>query len=630
MRSTDKNVNNVNMKDELNSALQLHRAGQLDAAAEIYRRVHRDNRNDADACYGLGTVLLHQRNYSEAAELLGQALKLEPDVTEFVFNHACALEQLGRKQEAIRGFLRAAELAAADEVMLPMICNTLVDNGLADAALHFLSAIPAADTPALTARAKAQSAIGDFGGAAQSLRHASELEPDNAAVWRGLADANGRQRDYPAAIEAYETYMRLKTPDAIDLLAHADLLLLARQPEAAREAVGRAMEAGADLSAAHLLAANCARLDGDYENTRRHLKTAIEKRPAFGDAWQILLETETEESLPQFAAECARLAADEAAQTRDRIMLSMTAGRAFERLAEYPRAFQQFRIGNDLQKSDQSDRGIRYDSEETERYAARVKAEFDAVLDGASQRDPAKQPIFILGMPRSGTTLVERILGGLDGVVTGGESDSLEFVASQYYWDIERRKVAPPRELEDTDWDSLASEYWRRILCAPCRRTDKMPHNFWHVGFICAMFPAAAVIYMRRDPRDVCLSIYSRTFSDAHRYATDLESLAHYFSVALQLMEHWKSIYSSRILQVSYEDLVAKPDEETQKIARHCGLEWNSQCLNFHERVEASYTFSEMQVREPLNTKGVAAWRRYEEQLEPLSNALVRHGLLPG
>ncbi len=534
------------MKDELTAALKLHRAGRLDAAAEIYRRVHQDNRNDADACYGLGTVLLQQRKYSEAVELLEDAVKLEPNAAEFVFNHACALEQLGRNEEATEGFLRAAELTATDEVMLPMVCNKLIDNGLAGVALHFLSAIPAPGTSALVARARAQSANDDFGGAAQTLKRATELEPDNIAVWRSLADACGRRRDYPAAIEAYETYMQLKTPDAIDLLAHADLLLLARQPEAAKEAVGRAMEAGADLSAAHLLAANCARLDGDHEKTREHLKRAIQKRPAFGDAWQILLETEPQESLPRFAAECARLAADEAAQTRDRIMLSMTAGRAFERLAEYPRAFEQFSVGNELQRSDQEDRGIRYDSAETERYAARVKAEFDAAFDGASQREPIKQPIFILGMPRSGTTLVERILGGLDGVVTGGETDALEFVAAQHYWDLARGKVAPPRELSDTDWDRLASEYWRRIACSPCRRTDKMPQNYWHVGYICAMFPAAPVIYMRRDPRDVCLSIYSRMFSDAHRYATDLNSLAHYFGVSVQLMEHWKNLYPSR------------------------------------------------------------------------------------
>lgn len=617
------------MKDELTAALKLHRAGRLDEAAKIYRRVHQDNRNNADACYGLGTVLLQQRKYSEAVELLENAVKLEPNAAEIVFNHASALEQLGRNEEATQGFLRAAELAAADEVMLPMVCNKLIDNGLAGAALQFLSAIPAPGTSALVARASAQSANGDFGGAALTLKRAAELAPDNAAVWRDLATASGRHRDYAAAIEAYETYMRLRTPDATDLLAHADLLLLARRADAAHEAVNKAMTAGADLSAAHLLAAKCARLAGDYEVARKQLLKAIEKRPAFGDAWEFLLETEAAESLPEFAAECVRLAAIDTVPARDRIQLSLTAGRAFEKLAEYSQAFQQFRTGNELQKSDQARRGQRYKTTETENFAAHVKSEFDVTFDGATPSEPAEQPIFILGMPRTGTTLLERILGGLQGVLSGGENESLGFIANQYYWDLERGKVAPPRELAASDWDSLAGEYWRRAMCSPCRLTDKMPHNYWHVGFICAMFPAAPVIYMRRNPRDVCLSIYSRMFPDAHSYATDLESLAHYLSVSVQLMEHWKRLYPSRVLQVSYEDLVARPEDQTKAIAEHCGLEWNSACLNFHERVEASHTFSEMQVREPLHTRGIDAWRRYEEQLEPLFAALARCGLTP-
>lgn len=613
------------MKNELNAALQLHRAGQLDAATQIYRRVHRDNPNSADACYGLGTALLHQREYPEAAELLGQALSLLPDATEIVFNHARAVELLGRKEEAIEGFLRAAELATADEMMLSTICHKLVDVGRASAALQFLSTISTPGVSALTVRAMAQSANSDFGGAAKSLLHATELDPNNPAVWRDLAGAYGRQRDYGAAIDAYEKYMQRKSPDATDLLAHADLLLLARRPEAAQKVVSRAIESGADLSAAHLLAAKCARLEGDYDNTRTHLLKAIDRRPAFGDAWQILLETETEDSLPRFANTCVRLAADETVHSRDRILLSLTAGRAYEKFAEYPQAFQQFCKGNELQKNDQASRGLHYDVAEIERFVERVKTECNVAFDGASHSDLGKQPIFILGMPRSGTTLVERILGGLDGVVTGGENESLEFVASQYYWNLEHGKVGPPRELGSTEWDRLAGEYWRRLMCSPGRQTDKMPHNFWHVGFICAMFPTAPVLYLRRDARDVCFSIFSRMFSDGHRYATDLQSLAHYYSVSVRIMEHWKALYPNRILELSYEDLVANPEQQTKLLASHCGLEWRPECLQFHERVEASYTFSEMQVREPLNSKGVAAWRRYEDELEPLMDALKQN-----
>jgi tetratricopeptide (TPR) repeat protein len=474
--------------------------------------------------------------------------------------------------------------------------------------------------------AMAQSAKGDFGGASLTLGKAADLEPGNAATWRALAVANGRYGNYQAAIAAYKTYMERKLPDAEDYLAYADLLLLAKQEKAAQQALDQAMAAGAEHADTHLLAAKLARLDGDYNATRRHLKQAIAKRPAGGDAWQLLLETEEQKSLPQFAAECVRLAADEKSGTRNRILLSFTAGRAFEKLDLYRKAFEQFSAANNLQKADQASRSLTYDSAETERLATREQAEFDAPFAGASLNDPEQQPIFILGMPRSGTTLVERILGGLEGVHSGGELEALQFIANQYYWDLAKDRVARPRDLTSADWDSLARDYWRRVMREPCRLSDKMPHNYWHIGFICAMFPKAPIVYMRRDPRDICMSIYSRVFADSHLYATGLQSLAHHVTVSMHLMDHWKTLYPKRILEFSYEDLVTDPVRQTKLLARHCGLVWRPGCLEFHKRVEASHTPSEMQVREPLNTKGIASWRRYEDELKPLLDAFEQYG----
>lgn len=514
--------------NDLNSAIELHRAGRLDAAAQAYERACLADPNNADACYGLGTVLMQVGNHAEAVRLLGQALTLEPDVPEFRHNYGLALQ--------------------------------------------------------------------------------------------GLARDYGLKRDYPAAIKTYESFLKLKEPNSAELLAYADLMLLARKPDAARQAVDRAMKAGSDLSAAHLIAARCARLSGDYDEARNHLRTAIEQRPAFGDAWQLLLDIESQDKLPDLASECARLASDDNDKLRNRVLLAMTSGRAYEKLKEYPLAFEQFQAGNDYQITDQASRNVRYDESESESLAARAVKTFQGPSDDSSRTDPATQPIFIVGMPRSGTTLVERILGGLDGVVIGGESESIGVIASQYYWMLEQGN--------DCDRTELASEYWQRELCTPCRRTDKMPNNFWHVGLIAEMFPAAPVIYMRRDPRDVCMSIFSRVFSDGHPYATRFGSLAHFCRLSVDLMQHWTDAYPSRVIEVSYENLIDEPEVETRAIAEHCGLEWVPECLDFHERGGTSFTYSEMQVREPLNRKGIDAWRRYESQLGSLTDALHQEGLL--
>lgn len=619
----------LSIANELDAALQLQRVGKLQEAATIFRRVHADNEDDANACYGLGTILMQLRKFDEAAELLGKAVRLEPDAPEIVFNHALVLEKTGHDDDARSALIRAGELASGDPVLLPNICLVLINFGLVDAALGFLSTVSAPTVKVLSVRAKAQSAKGDWGNAALTLGQATALQPSNPNTWRALSTAHGRHRDYAAALDAYERYLRLKSPDASDLLAHADLLFMARRPADAKISLDRAMEAGAEPSAAHLLAAKCARLDADYDSMREHLQAAIRAKPAFGEAWQLLLETEDAASLADFADRCAELADDRDQPARDRILLYLTAGRAYEKDRQYAKAFRQFENGNELQKQDHAKDGLRYDSGEVDRYAERILTECRAPFVGASASEPNSQPIFIVGMPRSGTTLVERILGGLDGVDTRGESESLEFIAHQYYWDLERGRVPPPRELDQAAWDALAAEYWRRCGIAPTRTTDKMPHNFWHLGIICAMFPASPIIYMRRDPRDVCLSIYSRMFTGGHRYATDLSALAHYYGVSVRLMEHWINTHPGRVLTVDYEALIADPERRTQEIAAHCGLEWSADCLAFHERIEPSYTFSEMQVREPLNTKGIGNYRNYEAELGPLFEALDREGLLP-
>ena len=612
----------MNTEDDLNSALALHRSGQLDAAAEIYRRLYDNNSKDADACYGLGTVLMAQKELAEAAELLDVAVRLQPDVPEFLLNHALALEQLGQNDQARANLLRAAELCVYDPELLPRICRKLIELGLGPAAQRFLLACNPATPDVLRVLAQAQGASTDWGGALLTLRRVSELIPDDALVWQELATAAGYRHEYEAAIEAYEKYMRLKPPNGNDLLAFADLLLLARKPEEADKALNDAMQAGADYSAAHLIAAKCARLAGDYASARKHLQQAVAKRPTFGDAWQLLLETETEETLPQFATDCARHADDDDVTPRNQILLTLTAGRANEKLGQYTEAFQYYRAGNDRHNALLDSRMGPYDTSTVERFADKIMREFHEPLESSSGNDVTTSPIFIVGMPRSGTTLVERILGCLNDVVVGGESEAVEVISTQHYWSLEQGRAVPPRQLQTDSWDSLAGEYWRRSLKPDCRLTDKMPHNFWHLGFVRSMFPAAPIIYMRRDPRDVCLSIYTRMFADGHRYACDLEWLGHFYSMSVRIMDHWKTVYGDRILEVIYEDLVADPKEQSRKIAAFCQLQWDPACLEFHKRDTASFTFSELQVREPINTKGIGAWRNYETELAPLFGAL--------
>jgi tetratricopeptide (TPR) repeat protein len=414
---------------------------------------------------------------------------------------------------------------------------------------------------------------------------------------------------------------------AADFLSYADLLFMAKQPDEARKAIETARKLGTEDPRAFYIEARCARFAGDHETERRLLQSAIERHPSYGDAWQQLIDSTSDTELPVLIDKCEQLADEESTSSRDSIILLYAAGRARERLGDYGLACEQFVKANGRQLTDARARNKTYDKRRNERFIAQVREQFDGQGVCASQTHVADQPVFIVGMPRSGTTLVESILGGLDGITIGGESEALEFVATRYYNAFGLGQAKPVRELLAQDWDELAERYWRLQTAKKCRLTDKMPTNFRHVGLICRMFPNAPIVYVRRDPRDVALSIYSRRFTDGHAYATDFVNLAHYYWLSQQWMSHWQRLHADRIIDIEYERLVADPEAQTRSIAEFCGLTWQPECLEFHQRRDASYTFSELQVREPLNAKGIGRWRNYSKALVPFIDACVANGV---
>jgi tetratricopeptide (TPR) repeat protein len=509
-----------------------------------------------------------------------------------LFRDAWTLAQQDRVEEASRGFLSAAEVVADDTKILVDICSRLISINYDNEAIAILAA-------------------------------ASERHPGSREIWLALGHALAKVWQLKAAIPAYETALELGPPAANELLAYADLLFQARRPDAARKSILQARELGANDPHTLYLQARCESIAGNHDVERQLLQDAITAKPDFGSAWEQLLNTTGDEQLDGFAKDCIAHATSGSTSANDKAVLLYTAGRAFDRLGEFEQAFEQFENANECQRDDARDRGLAYDKKDVEDYVLQVQQDFPNPQGGATPSGIDRQPIFIVGMVRSGTSLVEQILGGLDGVTTGGEADAIEVLTSKYYWSLNRGQAKPTGEFNAADWDELAAEYWRLQTVPESRVTDKAPLNFRHIGMMAAMFPDAPIIYMRRDPRDVALSIYSRYFSDAHYYATDPGNIAHFIGASQKLMQHWQSIFPDRIIELEYEQLVADPETETQRIAEFCGLEWQANCLDFHKRGDASYTFSAAQVREPLNAKGIGRWHHYADRFAPFIDAFA-------
>lgn len=614
----------------LDHAEQHHRSGQLDRAAEFYQQALGLAPGHADAQYGLGTVLMQRNKAAEAVPYLEAATKQLPDVPEFLFNLALCLIKLQRVEEAKGYLLRAAGLSGRDPYLLLPICTQMIEYGLAGQAYGALDATGATSAKVTVLKAKALGALGDWRGSARLLAALAAQTPDDPLVWFEHSKAAGWLRDYDAAITSFETYLSLKKdPGGEDYLKFADLLLTARYPEKAKTILSQAVDAGVDRAEAHHIAAKCARLEGNEEEVLHFAELALERRPAFGQVWQLKAEILPDGELAALADRCVALVNDPTSTEWDQVTLEMTAGQAYEKLARYDEAFDSFARGNALQKPLLKKKNFEYSKVDTEAEYGRILGYYPEGTDFPEAEIRSNpRAIFIVGMPRSGTTLVEKILACLDGVEAGGENEAFEFLAAQYYWDLAQGHRPPPAQLPQETLNGMAAVYWDKTQHSQSVVTDKMPHNFRHLGLICQTMPDARIVYMKRDPRDVCLSIFCRVFSEAHRYAVDVDWLAHFYAQTERMKRHWMARFPDRILDVNYETLVDQPVEQTQAIADFCGLDWHPGCLEFHKKAGSSFTFSELQVRKPLNRKGIGRWRHYETQLAPLSDALHRYGLL--
>jgi hypothetical protein len=261
-------------------------------------------------------------------------------------------------------------------------------------------------------------------------------------------------------------------------------------------------------------------------------------------------------------------------------------------------------------------------------------AEIRCVFDAASLARPAAScgrpgPIFVLGLPRSGTTLVDRILSSHEAVESLGEINdfalSLMRLAGQAGGKgelIRRSAGLDPHALGEAYLDSIAGYGATRALTI-----DKTPVNFLYIGLILRALPQAKIVHLRRHPMASGYALYKTLFRMGCPFSYDLSDLAAYQAAYLQLMDHWRTVAPGRILDVDYESLVSDQEAVSRRIIAHCELDWRDECLRFHENASPAATASAAQVRRPLYASSIDQWRRYRRQLQPLADGLAACGV---
>ncbi len=302
-----------------------------------------------------------------------------------------------------------------------------------------------------------------------------------------------------------------------------------------------------------------------------------------------------------------------------RMQLAFGLGKSFDDLRRYEKAFRFFSAGNDIKRGTYN-----FSVEHAENNFGMIKKLFtidmfaDHRLAGASD----ETPIFILGMPRSGTSLVEQILASHPKVHGGGELDYLKNVVFHLNKSYKGIFTDVINQARINQFSNAGTKYIKMIRAhSNFARfiTDKMPENFRFIGIIKLMLPNAKIIHCRRNPMDTCLSIFKNLFTgDGLLYTNNLRELGQYYKLYGDLMSYWHSVLPGFIYDIQYEDVVANQEKQSRALLEHCGLEWDDACVEFHKTNQPVQTLSSAQVRRPIYNDSVQAWKRYEKWLTPL------------
>ncbi len=396
------------------------------------------------------------------------------------------------------------------------------------------------------------------------------------------------------------------------------LHLQGRAPEAIEE-FERAIELSDELRAENLCILGMLHLNlGDTKKALQHVRRALKADPGHVESHYLFAGAHKYKKGDPHIKQMQRLLKKVAKTSREAQRLHFALGKAYDDAGDVDAAFRHFAQGNWIVRS-----GYNYTTETTRKTFAALKKTYakDFTARELAPRKNDITPVFIVGMPRSGTTLVEQILCSHPQMAAGGEAQYLEQLYTQH-------GAAKSKNIMDFPGESLRAmrdEYLAKLARhAPGATiiTDKMPTNFRFIGMIRILFPQAKIIHCRREPMDSCFSIYKHMFNGFFPFAYDLAELGQYYKHYEDLMAFWHEKLPGFIHDVQYEELVAEQERVTRDMLAFCGLKWDPACLQFHKKERAVMTASSLQVKKPLYKKGVGSWRKYEKHLGLLKKAL--------
>jgi len=578
-------------------ALREQRSGKLIEAKALYQSLIQRDPTDGQSYYSLGKLLKEMNQPVEAAAYLEKAITLGIKSSDVFSDLADTFINISRFKDAT-AMARAAITLNPDNIEgLRSLVLGLFAEGHYEQALSYgeklVSKLPnSAEDYVLLAKITAGS--NHYDAAIKFANKALSLDPNVKNAHQVLCATYTSIHRWDEAMEIAETALKIEPGNPTFNIMKATLLERQGEYKEAYELTKPLIKYNQKLNsgAIHL-----------YAKIAKHFNEQDE-------ALKLLKQLQSVDQLPVSILNTT----------------SNLLGTAYDELEQYDDAFAAFEIANKVKPH-------RYNEQEYEEQARKIMGWFtkEHFQQAPVPTHNSSRPIFIVGMPRSGTSLTEKILARHPDVFGGGELKHMEFIVKNKLPEIlSTNKIFPDylQDMSTADVD-LASQFYLDHINQlgqnnEAHVTDKMPMNFLYLGLIAILFPKARIINCSRDPLDVGLSCYFVNFTniDHMGFTQDLRTIGNYYVRYEKLMTHWHAVLAQPIYNLSYEALVSTPETEIRKLLEFCELPWHEECLTPHKSEDAGMTASYNQIRKPIYTKSIGRWENYEQHLQPLKDAL--------
>lgn len=621
----------VNHAQMLHQTIDLQQRGNLKAAERRYRSILKASPKHSDALQFLAILLQQKGNAQSANHFMQKALKILPDNPVLLSNQAEIYRLQGNWNQAEKFAHMALTINA--KLLDPLVILGSVHQirkQYSQASEYFTKAleINPGEHDVRNELGNTLSTLGQFREAVEHYQTALLQQPEFDACRINLADSLISLDDTEQAIQHYKTVLTHQPRLSAVYIKLGKAFETLGQTSESISCFRTVLEMDRNNTEALYWSGIHSQTMGLFDQASDYFLKVIERQPDNFDAWHRLsLNQDFSPSESQFRQLETQYRATLSNDPDDPVIptLGFTLGKFSERRGDYSTSFDYFQSANRVKAL-----RLPFDKVQHDAQVDNIIKVFnpDFFKNRSHWGNPSVTPIFIIGMPRSGTTLVEQIISSHPDVFGAGERQSMLNLVGSLTHQKQPASTSHAQlvsDLSQSEVSSIAADYLKdlqKLSPDATAITDKMPGNYFRLGVIFLLFPNARVIHCRRDPMDTCWSCYQQNFEQGLHFTNDLGNLAHAYRAYRRLMSHWHDIKPGHILDIEYESLLTNPPIQSQRLLEYCDLNWDPVVLNFHQQQRPVATASVWQVRQPLYQSSVNRWKAYESQLLPLHRLL--------